>query len=88
MPTVEVSTYIVSKYILGDLFFQIYRRLPLARTRVGCHLDIDELDYISDRLLQTPRLAYTWGFRPSSRRRPEWALRQVAFNGDPKAPRY
>ena len=47
------------------------------------HLDIDELDYLRDRLEQIPRLAYTWGFRPSSRRRPEWALRQVAVHGDP-----
>ena len=29
------------------------------------------------------QLAYRWGFRPTSKRLPEWAIRQVAMHGDP-----
>ena len=45
----------------------------------------DEFDYIQAELLWDKRLAFTWGFQPGKKRRPEWAIRQVAMLGDPES---
>ena len=43
----------------------------------------DELDFIQDRLREDRQTPFRWGFRPTSKRRPEWAIRQIAMHGDP-----
>ncbi len=43
----------------------------------------DELEFIQGELAADKKLAFKWGFRPGAKRRPEWAMRQVAMAGDP-----
>ena len=43
----------------------------------------DEHKLVQSYLLQDKKLAAKWGFRPGLKRRPEWAIRQVAMWGDP-----
>ncbi len=43
----------------------------------------EELVTLQEHLQKDSWLAYKWGFRPSAKRRPEWAIRQVAMAGDP-----
>lgn len=47
------------------------------------YLEPEELAYLRVKLVKDPVLAHFWGFRPSTKRRPEWAIRQVALAGDP-----
>jgi hypothetical protein len=42
-----------------------------------------ELQYILLRLQTDPALAYWWGFRATTKRRPEGAIRSVALWGSP-----
>jgi hypothetical protein len=44
----------------------------------------DEFEYILSELLSDKRLAFTWGFQPGKKRRPEWSIRAVAVWGDPE----
>ena len=44
----------------------------------------EEFDFILKELLQDKKLSFTWGFQPGKKRRPEWAVRQVAMWGDPE----
>lgn len=44
----------------------------------------DELDFLQIELAKDKRLAYRWGFRPALKRRPVWAIIQVATLGDPQ----
>ena len=44
----------------------------------------DELEYVTAELLRDKKLAFRWGFQPARKRRPEWAIRQVAMWGDPE----
>jgi hypothetical protein len=46
-------------------------------------LDDAELLYIVDRLQADPALAFSWGFRPGTKRRPAEAIRAVAMYGNP-----
>ena len=43
----------------------------------------DELEFLQSDLAKDKKLAFRWGFRPGTKRRPEWAIRQVALSGDP-----
>ena len=43
-----------------------------------------ELAFLLERLTKENRLAARWGFDPTTTRRPEWAICQVAMWGDPK----
>ena len=43
----------------------------------------DELEFVQAELHRDKKLAFKWGFRPGAKRRPEWAIRQVAMWGDP-----
>ena len=43
----------------------------------------DELEFLQAELSRDKKLAFRWGFRPGAKRRPEWAIRQVAMWGDP-----
>ena len=45
----------------------------------------DEFEYLQGELSADRKLAYTWGFAPSKKRRPEWAVRQVAMVGNPSS---
>lgn len=47
------------------------------------YLEPEELAFLKVKLAKDPALTYLWGFRPSTKRRPEWAIRQVALAGDP-----
>ena len=47
----------------------------------------DELEYLLAELHQDKQLAFKWGFRPGAKRRPEWAIRQVAMWGEPDSRR-
>ena len=44
----------------------------------------DEFDHLQAELLRDKKLAFAWGFQPARKRRPEWAIRQVAMWGDPE----
>lgn len=44
----------------------------------------DEFDYLVDDLHKDKKLAFQWGFQPRKKRRPEWAVRQVAEFGNPE----
>ena len=46
-------------------------------------LAADEIDFIRDQLIRDRKLARLWGFRASTRRRSEQAIRALAFLGDP-----
>ena len=50
-------------------------------------LAADELSFIIDQLVRDRKLARLWGFRLSSRRRPEQAIRALAVKGDPVSSR-
>ena len=43
----------------------------------------DELEFLQAELVRAKKLAFQWGFRPGAKRRPEWAIRNVAMWGDP-----
>ena len=43
----------------------------------------DDFEFVQAELLRDKKLAFTWGFRPAAKRRPEWAIRQVGMWGDP-----
>ena len=43
----------------------------------------DELEFLQAELHLDKKLAFKWGFRPGAKRRPEWAVREVAMWGDP-----
>jgi len=47
----------------------------------------DEVEYIRDQLVRDKRLARLWGFKPSSKRRPEQAIRALALQRDPSSGR-
>ena len=49
----------------------------------GGDLSADELEFVQDELIRDRKLAYEWGFRPSEKGRPEWAVRQVTQWGRP-----
>ena len=49
----------------------------------GGDLAPDEFEYIQAELLRDKKLSFAWGFRPSAKRRPEWAVRQLTSWGDP-----
>ena len=49
----------------------------------GGEIAPDELDFLQAELTKDKKLAYQWGFQPAKKRRPEWAVRQVAAFGDP-----
>lgn len=49
----------------------------------GGELGPDELDFLQAELTTKKKLAYQWGFQPAKKRRPEWAIRQVAMLVDP-----
>jgi len=49
----------------------------------GGELAPDEFEYILGELLADKKLSFAWGFQPGKKRRPEWAIRQVAEWGDP-----
>ena len=53
----------------------------------GGELAPDEFEFVLNELLTDKKLALLWGFQPSKKRRPEWAVRQVAMFGDPDAVR-
>ena len=48
-------------------------------------LGIDELEFLQEALARDKKLAHKWGFRPGAKRRPEWAIRQVAMWGNPES---
>ena len=43
----------------------------------------DELEFLQVELSRDKKMAFKWGFRPGAKRRPEWAIRQVAMWGEP-----
>ena len=43
----------------------------------------DEFDFLHGELLKDRQLSFTWGFRPVTKRRPQWAIRSVAMHGSP-----
>ena len=43
----------------------------------------DELEFLQEELARDKAVALAWGFQPAKKRRPEWAIRQVAMSGDP-----
>ena len=43
----------------------------------------DELEFLLEELVRDKKVASAWGFQPAKKRRPEWAVRQVAMSGDP-----
>ena len=45
--------------------------------------ELDEMEFIQDRLARDRRLAVKWGFDPATTTRPDWAICQVAMWGDP-----
>lgn len=45
--------------------------------------ELDELEFLQDRLTRDRRLAVKWGFDPATNTRPDWAICQVAMWGDP-----
>ena len=47
------------------------------------HLAPDELGIVQEELLSDKVLAFQWGFRPSTKRRAEEAIHQVAMHGAP-----
>ena len=46
-------------------------------------LNSGELELLQIELVKNKQLAYRWGFRPGMKRRPVWAILQVAEFGDP-----
>ena len=42
----------------------------------------DELEFLQAELFRDKKLGFQWGFRLSAKRRPEWAIPQVAMWGD------
>jgi len=44
----------------------------------------DEFEFVQAELVKDKKLAFAWGFRPGAKRRAEWAIRQVAYWGDPE----
>ena len=46
-----------------------------------------EFDFVQDQLIRDKDLAKLWGFRPSTKRRPETAIRALAVAGDPSSSR-
>ena len=49
----------------------------------GGDLAPDELDFLQGELTKDKKLGYQWGFQPAKKRRPEWAILQIATFGDP-----
>lgn len=49
----------------------------------GGEISPDELAFLHSELTQDKRLAFQWGFQPAKKRRPAWAVLQVAEFGDP-----
>ena len=47
----------------------------------------DEVDYIREQLFRDKSLARLWGFKSSSKRRPEQIIRALASQGDPSSGR-
>jgi len=47
------------------------------------NLGSDEYEFDRENLNSDPNLAFRWGFKPTSRRRSEEAIRRVAMHGDP-----
>ena len=45
--------------------------------------ELDEMEFLQDRLTRDRRLAIKWGFDPADTTHPEWAIYQVAMWGDP-----
>ena len=45
--------------------------------------ELEELEFLQDRLTRDRRLAAKWGFDPANTARPDWAICQVAMWGDP-----
>ena len=45
--------------------------------------ELDEMEFLQDRLARDRRLAVKWGFDPATDNRPDWAICQVAMWGDP-----
>ena len=65
----------------GVVKIQIDQRLLLPGW--GGELAPDELDFLQAELGKDKKLGYQWGFKPRAKRRPEWAIHQVATLGDP-----
>ena len=45
--------------------------------------ELEELEFLQNRLTRDRRLAAKWGFDPATTTRPDWAICQVAMWGDP-----
>ena len=45
----------------------------------------DEFEFLHAELLRDRKLAFRWRFQPARKRRPEWAIRQIAMWGDPES---
>ena len=45
----------------------------------------EELEFLQAELSKHKKLAFRSGFRPGAKRRPEWAIRQIAMWGDPES---
>ena len=43
----------------------------------------DEFEYVLDQLIRDKILARSWGFKPSTKRLPDQAIRRLALSGDP-----
>ena len=50
----------------------------------GGELTEGEIQFILSKLLVDPTLAYWWGFRPGTKRRPVDAIKAVAMQGNPE----
>ena len=66
----------------GDVRLRDYRLLVPGWAG---ELSPDEYDYLQGELSTDNKLAYNWGFAPSKKRRPDWAVRQVALAGNPNS---
>jgi hypothetical protein len=62
----------------GRLYFK------LLEPGWGGYLDDAEVDFILSKLRVDPALAYWWGFRGATRRRPVGAIKSVAMWGNPE----
>ena len=69
---------------LNPVLHDFYKRKLLVPGWGGSELDHVELDYIKERLYTDPRLAYSWGFAPSQKTRPEAAIRRITADGHPQ----
>jgi hypothetical protein len=49
----------------------------------GGELTEEEVQFLLSRLLSDPQLAFWWGFRPQTKRRPVEAIKAVAMWGHP-----